>query len=406
MLSSTTKTVLSRLQSFGSHAATAATTVSGHTSNSNSQVQSPFSAWSATPYQRRAAVLVILFETRNPRTQTVELSTVLTTRSAHLSSFSGQVAFPGGKVDFEEETARQAAHREANEEINFPIKTPIVEFNGNEYKFDENNGEPLKSDSLSSSSSSSSFNFSIKDIGNFPAYLARNLLAVTPSIAFVPSPSHCKSVLDLPESYLGLPHVLGTNQELATVLSESGEVAEVFSVPLQHFLYINHPANSSNITRSVQKSIPLPSKTGSIPEDLVSFQLHIKQQQQQLLLQQQQQQKNIQSPPWYHGELTSWNGMQWWQHNFSVLRRTSKKIGEPAFSNVWGMTARILVDVARIGYDQIPEMPYTTAGVGDEPLIHAMINDGYLLKPRSKSDIYFSFTKAFGKDSVLLKGRL
>ncbi|MGD0641620.1 MAG: CoA pyrophosphatase [Roseiarcus sp.] len=44
------------------------------------------------------------------------LSVLLTLRAAHLRTHSGQVAFPGGKIDHGE-TARQTALREAHEEI-------------------------------------------------------------------------------------------------------------------------------------------------------------------------------------------------------------------------------------------------------------------------------------------------
>ena len=44
------------------------------------------------------------------------LSVLLTLRAAHLRTHSGQVAFPGGKID-RGETARETALREAHEEI-------------------------------------------------------------------------------------------------------------------------------------------------------------------------------------------------------------------------------------------------------------------------------------------------
>lgn len=62
------------------------------------------------PPHRRAAVLVPIV------TRAAGLHLVLTQRAAHLRDHSGQIALPGGKID-PAETPREAALREANEEI-------------------------------------------------------------------------------------------------------------------------------------------------------------------------------------------------------------------------------------------------------------------------------------------------
>lgn len=49
-----------------------------------------------------------------------DLSVLLTKRSSNLSSHSGQVSFPGGRSDDEDEHAMATALREAHEEINLP----------------------------------------------------------------------------------------------------------------------------------------------------------------------------------------------------------------------------------------------------------------------------------------------
>lgn len=60
---------------------------------------------------RDAAVLVPVVA-RRP-----QASVLLTQRTSHLSTHAGQIAFPGGKIDPEDQTPSAAALREAREEI-------------------------------------------------------------------------------------------------------------------------------------------------------------------------------------------------------------------------------------------------------------------------------------------------
>lgn len=60
---------------------------------------------------KAAAVLVPVV------THTTQATVLLTRRSAHLSSHAGQIAFPGGRIDPDDEGPGAAAHREAFEEI-------------------------------------------------------------------------------------------------------------------------------------------------------------------------------------------------------------------------------------------------------------------------------------------------
>jgi 8-oxo-dGTP pyrophosphatase MutT (NUDIX family) len=65
---------------------------------------------------RRAAVLVpVLPREDGPRV-------LFTVRAAHLRDHSGQVAFPGGKIEADDPTPADAALREAREEVGLPAQ--------------------------------------------------------------------------------------------------------------------------------------------------------------------------------------------------------------------------------------------------------------------------------------------
>ena len=59
---------------------------------------------------RPAAVLIPVVDHKEP-------TVLLTQRSAHLNEHAGQIAFPGGKIDATDKSPRDAALREAEEEV-------------------------------------------------------------------------------------------------------------------------------------------------------------------------------------------------------------------------------------------------------------------------------------------------
>ncbi|EBA16981.1 hydrolase, NUDIX family protein [Roseobacter sp. SK209-2-6] len=98
---------------------------------------------------------------------------ILTKRSSRLKHHPGQIAFPGGKQEESDRDVTEAALREAQEEIGLPMHLPEV-------------------------------------IGHLPCHETVTSFQVTPVVAL------------LHERFEPVP--------------EAGEVAEVFSVPLQHLL--------------------------------------------------------------------------------------------------------------------------------------------------------------------------
>lgn len=70
--------------------------------------------------ERRAAVLIALIERDGV------LNVILTKRTEKLNSHSGQVAFPGGKIDDDDASPEAAALREAWEEIGLDINEVTI----------------------------------------------------------------------------------------------------------------------------------------------------------------------------------------------------------------------------------------------------------------------------------------
>ncbi len=107
-----------------------------------------------------------------PLIQRERLSVLLTERTAHLSSHSGQVAFPGGKADAHDADAADTALREAQEEVGL------------------------------------SRNF-VEVLGSLPTYTTGSAFIVTPVVALVhagfaltPNPHEVHDMFEVPLDFL------------------------------------------------------------------------------------------------------------------------------------------------------------------------------------------------------------
>ncbi|KAF8456215.1 NUDIX hydrolase domain-like protein, partial [Terfezia claveryi] len=162
--------------------------------------------------------------------------------------------------------------------------------------------------------------FSVTHLTELPCHLSQNNLAVRPVVAvLLPAVNKLDIPIDL-ESLL-IPHL------------DPKEVSAVFSTPLEAFLAKTYPREYT------KPPTPTPGE-------------------------------------WYKGKLQNWNGRDWYMHEF-MAPVWAHKAEVLMHYRVWGMTARILIDVARIAYEKEPEFECLEEK-GDEDMIAGLWDHGML----------------------------
>jgi hypothetical protein len=140
----------------------------------------------------------------------------------------------------------------------------------------------------------------------------------------------------------GLPNV----EEVLIPRLDAKEVAAVFTAPFEAFLSTHIPD-------------PTPPSSSSTPDSSPSA--------------------------WYTGQWTFWHGSSWRMHNFYVPSSDQPVAWaeSPATTmtmnrfRVFGMTARILVDAARVAFGREPDFEHNSH-FGDEDLVGRLIREGAL----------------------------
>ncbi|KAB2574435.1 Nudix domain-containing protein [Lasiodiplodia theobromae] len=341
----------------------------------------PPTQYTNVPLARRAAVLILLFADRRG-----DLRVVLTMRAAGMNTYAGHAALPGGRADALTETPFQTARREAWEEIGLPLQ-------------DAKLPPP----------------FRVEHLCQMPANLARTELAVRPCVAFLAadrtsSTSSSTTTASSPSEPTKPITTTQTAEDLLIPRLSPHEVAAVFTAPFRNFLMAEaEESASAGEAEAGVEAAGFPAK-------------------------------------WYQGAWTDWHESRWRMHNFyvpvgdsrAVVRAKGKgkekgdekegdqgtteerprkrtrrstatgsggggsRTEDDALSDppkdalkaadaderfrVFGMTARILVDAARVAYDEEPRFEHNSH-FGDEDMISRLLRMGRLSPERKKGDV-------------------
>jgi 8-oxo-dGTP pyrophosphatase MutT (NUDIX family) len=243
---------------------------------------------------------------------------------------AGQAALPGGKAESLAESPAETARREAFEEI----------------------GLPLSDDAFPPP-------FRIHHLCQMPMNLARTEIGVRPVIAWI------EAVAPLTGSAGAWPPRLPTAEDVLIPRLDAKEVAAVFTAPFEAFLSRNAGEDEPPGPAGHLSDPPAAAATGGDGGDGAS--------------------DDDDATAWYSGQWVTWNGSEWRMHNFYVPSADQRVAwAEPPATTmtmnrfrVFGMTARILVDAARVAFGREPDFDHNVH-FGDEDMIGMLIREGKL----------------------------
>ncbi|KAJ5289193.1 NUDIX domain protein [Penicillium angulare] len=252
-----------------------------------------------------------------------DLRIVITIRAKTLSSFAGDAALPGGRADALSETPFQTARREAWEEIGLPGIDQLL---------------PRP--------------FTVEHLCELPASLARTELVVRPCVALL----HAFN----PET--------GENADPEVSLIpklDAREVAAVFTAPFHNFLSM----------RDEEKN--LEPESGSTSRSATTDHNHSHESEWYRVHQFFVRANNRVVKPSPRGKPE--------QQEAVDQLVAQEETGQVQRYRVFGMTARIIVDAARLAYQEEPEFEHNSH-FGDERLIANLRRLGRLSENRRTSD--------------------
>lgn len=340
----------------------------------------PPTNYHSLPLSRRAAVLILLFADRKG-----DLRVVLTIRSAKLKNYAGQAALPGGKADSLQETPWETARREACEEIGLPLEDAKL--------------PP---------------GYSVEHLAELPSNLAMTELGVRPCVAWL---KHRMQEMDEGSARANTgASTTGTgaedgNERLPDPARDllpqmdAKEVAAMFTAPFRNFLFVQDVDEKDRAVegqwykgswhswheeawRMHQFYVPTVKKgsvfrsanTENTGLDASTAPCSPKSAKPVLLADERK------------------NGQTKVSESTDKARATLKpplpaetyKSGADALAQpryrVFGMTARILVDAARVAYGKEPEFEHNSH-FGDEDMIKRLMRIGRLSAEKRKGEV-------------------